>query len=41
MAAAAVSEKLGFEPRLLELTGEPPNFVAAMMPMVEFPLNRS
>ena len=37
VAAAAVSEKLGFEPRLLELTGEPPNFVAAMMPMVESP----
>ncbi len=36
VAAAAVSGKLGFEPRLLELTGEPPNYVAAMMPMVEF-----
>jgi putative ABC transport system substrate-binding protein len=37
VAAAAVSEKLGFEPRLLELTGEPPNYVAAMMPVVESP----
>ena len=37
VAAAAVSEKLGFEPRLLELTGEPPNYVAAMIPMDESP----
>jgi len=37
VAAAAVSEKLGFEPHLLELTGEPPNYVAAMMPMDESP----
>jgi putative ABC transport system substrate-binding protein len=35
VAAAAVSEKLGFEPRLLELIGEPPNYEAAMMPMEE------
>jgi putative ABC transport system substrate-binding protein len=32
-AAATASEKLGFESRSLELTGEPPNYVAAMMPM--------
>jgi putative ABC transport system substrate-binding protein len=37
LAAAAASEKLGFEPRLLELTGEPPNYVAAMMPMDDSP----
>jgi putative ABC transport system substrate-binding protein len=33
VAAAAVSEKLGFEPHLLELTGQPPDYVAAMLPM--------
>jgi len=37
VAAAAVSEKLGFEARLLELTGDPPDYVAAMMPMKESP----
>jgi len=37
VAAAAASEKLSFEPRLLELTGEPPNYVAAMRPMDESP----
>jgi len=26
VAAAAASGKLGFEPRLLELIGEPPNY---------------
>ena len=33
MAAAAVAGKLGFEPQLLELTGEPPNYSAALMPL--------
>jgi putative ABC transport system substrate-binding protein len=33
MAAAAVAAKLGFEPRLLELIGQPPNYVAALAPM--------
>jgi putative tryptophan/tyrosine transport system substrate-binding protein len=37
VAATAASGKLGFEPRLLELTGEPPDYVAALMPMVETP----
>ena len=37
LAAAAVSEKLGFEPHLLELTREPPDYVAAMLPMEESP----
>jgi putative tryptophan/tyrosine transport system substrate-binding protein len=37
VAAAAASEKLSLEPRLLELTGEPPDYVAAMMPMDESP----
>jgi len=35
VAAVAASEKLGFEPRLLELIGEPPNYVTAMMSMDE------
>jgi hypothetical protein len=29
VAAAAVAGKLGFEPHLLELIGEPPNYAAA------------
>jgi putative ABC transport system substrate-binding protein len=33
VAAAAASVKLGFEPRLLELNGEPPNYTTALMPM--------
>src|SRR6516164_11443809 len=37
VAAAAVCGKLGFEPRLLELIGEPPNYVAALMPMDKSP----
>ena len=37
MAAAAVAAKLGFEPRLLELIGEPPNYVAALAPMGGLP----
>jgi putative ABC transport system substrate-binding protein len=32
-AAAGVAAKLGFEPRLLELIGQPPNYVAALAPM--------
>src|SRR5262249_36173882 len=36
-AAAVVAEKLGFEPRLLELMGQPPNYAAALMPMDEWP----
>ena len=37
LAAAAVSEKLGFEPHSLELTGQPPDYVSAMLPMEESP----
>jgi putative tryptophan/tyrosine transport system substrate-binding protein len=37
VAAATTAEKLGFEPRLLELIGEPPDYVATLMPMVEPP----
>jgi putative ABC transport system substrate-binding protein len=37
VAAAAVAGRLGFEPRLLELIGEPPNYAAALMPMDESP----
>ena len=37
MAAAAVAGKLGFEPRLLELIGEPPNYAATLMPMDQSP----
>ena len=37
MAAAAVAGKLGFEPRLLELIGEPPDYAAALMPMDQSP----
>jgi putative tryptophan/tyrosine transport system substrate-binding protein len=37
VAAAAASVKLGFEARLLELTGEPPNYAAALMPMDDAP----
>jgi putative ABC transport system substrate-binding protein len=37
VAAAAVAATLGFEPRLLELIGEPPNYAAALMPMDESP----
>jgi ABC-type uncharacterized transport system substrate-binding protein len=36
-AAAAAAGKLGFEPRLLELIGEPPNYAAALIPMDESP----
>jgi putative ABC transport system substrate-binding protein len=37
VAAAAGAERLGFEPRLLELIGQPPNYAAALMPMAESP----
>jgi putative ABC transport system substrate-binding protein len=37
VAAAVVAGKLGFEPRLLELIGEPPNYAAALMPMDQSP----
>jgi putative ABC transport system substrate-binding protein len=33
MAAAGVAAKLTFEPRLLELIGQPPNYIAALAPM--------
>jgi putative tryptophan/tyrosine transport system substrate-binding protein len=36
-AAEGVARKLGFEPRLLELIGQPPNYAAALMPMGESP----
>ncbi len=35
VAAEAVARKLGFEPSLLELIGQPPNYAAALMPMDE------
>jgi putative tryptophan/tyrosine transport system substrate-binding protein len=34
-AAAEVASTLGFEPHLLEATGEPPNYAAALAPLVE------
>ena len=37
VAAVAASAKLGFEPRLLELLGQPPNYAAALKPMDESP----
>jgi putative tryptophan/tyrosine transport system substrate-binding protein len=37
VAAEAVAGKLGFEPRLLELIGQPPNYAAALMPMDQSP----
>jgi ABC-type uncharacterized transport system substrate-binding protein len=36
-AAAAVAEKLGFEPRLLKLVGQPPDYAATLMPMSQSP----
>jgi putative tryptophan/tyrosine transport system substrate-binding protein len=36
-AAAAAAGKLGFEPQLLELIGEPPDYAAALMPMNDSP----
>jgi putative tryptophan/tyrosine transport system substrate-binding protein len=35
VAAEVVAGKLGFEPRLLELIGQPPNYAATLMPMDE------
>src|ERR1700730_3851373 len=37
VAAVAASKKLDFEARLLELLGEPPDYAAALMPMVDSP----
>src|SRR5215813_3400076 len=37
VAAAVVAGKLGFEPQLLELIGQPPNYSAALMPMDQWP----
>jgi putative tryptophan/tyrosine transport system substrate-binding protein len=37
VAAEAAAAKLGFEPHLLELTGQPPNYAKALMPMEELP----
>jgi putative ABC transport system substrate-binding protein len=37
VAAAEAATKLGFQPRLLELIGQPPNYVAALAPMDESP----
>jgi putative ABC transport system substrate-binding protein len=37
VAAAGVAERLAFQPYLLELLGEPPNYRAALMPMDAFP----
>jgi putative ABC transport system substrate-binding protein len=36
-AAAAVAVQLAFEPRLLEVIGQPPNYAAALMPMDQWP----
>ena len=36
-AAEAVAGILGFQPRLLELIGQPPNYAAALIPMDESP----
>jgi len=36
-AAAAVAGQLAFEPRLLEVTGQPPNYAAVLMPMDQWP----
>jgi putative ABC transport system substrate-binding protein len=36
-AAVVVARKLGFDPRLLELIGEPPNYPAALMRMDDSP----
>jgi putative tryptophan/tyrosine transport system substrate-binding protein len=37
VAAETVAGKLSFEPRLLELIGQPPNYAATLMPMDEWP----
>jgi putative tryptophan/tyrosine transport system substrate-binding protein len=36
-AAAAVAGQLAFEPRLLEVIGQPPDYAAALMPMDQWP----
>jgi len=36
-AATVVARKLGFDPRLLQLIGEPPNYPAALMGMDDSP----
>jgi putative ABC transport system substrate-binding protein len=36
-AAAAVAGQLAFEPRLLEVIGQPPNYAVALMPMDQWP----
>jgi putative ABC transport system substrate-binding protein len=36
-AAAAAAGQLDFEPRLLEVIGQPPNYAAALMPMDQWP----
>jgi putative ABC transport system substrate-binding protein len=36
-AAAAAARKLGLEPRLLKLTGQPPDYAAGLMPMADSP----
>jgi ABC-type uncharacterized transport system substrate-binding protein len=36
-AAAAAAARLGFEPRLLELIGQPPDYAAALQPMEQSP----
>jgi putative tryptophan/tyrosine transport system substrate-binding protein len=36
-AAAAVARHLGFEPQLLEVVGQPPNYAAVLMPMDQWP----
>src|SRR5262249_28320709 len=36
-AAAAAARTLAFEPRLLELTGQPPDYAAALRPMEQSP----
>ena len=37
-AAAAVAGQLAFEPRLLEVIGQPPNYAASLMPMDQWPV---
>ncbi|MGO8868580.1 MAG: ABC transporter substrate-binding protein [Alphaproteobacteria bacterium] len=36
-AAAAAARRLGFEPRLIEVTGQPPDYAAALAPMAGAP----
>ncbi|SDR59302.1 putative ABC transport system substrate-binding protein [Rhizobiales bacterium GAS113] len=37
VAAAAVATQFGFEPRLIEAIGQPPDYAAALAPMVDTP----